>query len=99
MNIQRIGVIGYGEVGKTFALGLKVQPGVTAMATWDLKFTQPGTREAELAHAAAAGVSAQPSMQALCEASDLVISAVTASNTLAVAQEVAPFLRAGSVFP
>jgi 3-hydroxyisobutyrate dehydrogenase-like beta-hydroxyacid dehydrogenase len=37
-------------------------------------------------------------MQALCEASDLVISAVTASNTLAVAQEAAPFLRPGAVF-
>jgi 3-hydroxyisobutyrate dehydrogenase-like beta-hydroxyacid dehydrogenase len=37
-------------------------------------------------------------MQALCEASDLVISAVTASNTLAVAQEAAPHLRPGTIF-
>ena len=37
-------------------------------------------------------------MQALCEASDWVISAVTASNTLAVAQAAAPHLRAGMVF-
>jgi 3-hydroxyisobutyrate dehydrogenase-like beta-hydroxyacid dehydrogenase len=37
-------------------------------------------------------------MQDLCEASDLVISAVTASNTLAVAEEAAPYLEPGSVF-
>jgi 3-hydroxyisobutyrate dehydrogenase-like beta-hydroxyacid dehydrogenase len=98
MQVERIGVIGYGEVGKTFAAGLKDKPGVRQSAGWDLKFAQPATKEAELAHAAGAGVDAQASMQALCEASDLVISAVTASNTLAVAQEAAPFLRPGAVF-
>ncbi|MFD0668402.1 DUF1932 domain-containing protein [Ramlibacter sp. MAHUQ-53] len=96
---MRLGVIGYGEVGKTFAAGLKAQ--VSAVSAWDLKFghgADPRQREAEAAHAAAAGVTAQPSMQALCEASDLVISAVTASNTLAVAGEAAAFLRPGMVF-
>jgi len=38
------------------------------------------------------------SMRSLCESCDLVISAVTASNTLAVAQEAAPFLRPGQLF-
>ena len=37
-------------------------------------------------------------MQALCAASELILSAVTASNTLAVAQEAAPFIRPGTVF-
>jgi len=98
MQPQRIGLIGYGEVGRTFADGLKGKPGVTQSGAWDLKFAQPATREAELAHAHEAGVTAHASMQALCEASDLVISAVTASNTLAVAQEAAPFLKPGTLF-
>jgi 3-hydroxyisobutyrate dehydrogenase-like beta-hydroxyacid dehydrogenase len=98
MHIERIGVIGYGEVGKTFAGGLKDKAGVRQSAAWDLKFAQPAAREAELAHAKAAGVVAQASAQALCEACDLVISAVTASNTLAVAQQAAPFLRPGAIF-
>jgi 3-hydroxyisobutyrate dehydrogenase-like beta-hydroxyacid dehydrogenase len=98
MQPQRIGLIGYGEVGKIFSQGLKAQPGVLQAAAWDLKFAQQGPRESELAHARQAGVLAQPSLQALCEASDLVISAVTASNTLAVAREAAPFLRAGTLF-
>jgi len=91
MNIATIGLVGYGEVGKIFSAGLKDKPGVTAMHAWDLKF-------AEAAADVQAGITAQPSMRALCAASDLVISAVTASNTLAVAQEAARHIRAGAVF-
>ncbi|HYD76347.1 NAD(P)-dependent oxidoreductase [Ramlibacter sp.] len=98
MQLPRIGLVGYGEVGKIFSAGLKGQPGVVQAGAWDLKFAQPGTRDAELAHAREVGVVAHDSMQALCQASDLVISAVTASSTLAVAQEAAPHLRPGAVF-
>ncbi|ABM37473.1 NAD(P)-dependent oxidoreductase [Polaromonas naphthalenivorans] len=98
MNINNIGLVGYGEVGKIFSAGLKEQPGIAAMSVWDLKLAGPATQAAELAHAAAAGVTAQPCLQALCEASDLVISAVTASSTLAVAREAAQFIRPGAIF-
>ena len=98
MNLQLIGLIGYGEVGKSFSAGLIGKPGVNAVSAWDLKFADPATNAAELAHAENAGVAAQPSARALCEASDLVISAVTASNTLAVAGEAAQFIRPGAIF-
>ncbi|MGZ5270482.1 MAG: DUF1932 domain-containing protein [Ramlibacter sp.] len=98
MQLHRIGLIGYGEVGKIFSQGLRDKPGVAEASAWDLKFAQAAQRDRELAHAQAAGVVAQPSLQALCAASDLVISAVTASNTLAVAREAAPFLRPGTLF-
>jgi len=95
---QAIGLIGYGEVGKTFSAGLKDKPGVAAMSAWDLKFADARLQAAEKAHAAQAGVAAQASMQALCASADLVISAVTASNTLAVAREAALHIRPGSLF-
>jgi 3-hydroxyisobutyrate dehydrogenase-like beta-hydroxyacid dehydrogenase len=98
MELQRIGLVGHGEVGKIFARGLRGKPGVAEVSAWDLKFANPATRDAELAVAREAGVVACASMQALCDGSDLVISAVTASNTLAVAQEAAPFLKPGTVF-
>jgi 3-hydroxyisobutyrate dehydrogenase-like beta-hydroxyacid dehydrogenase len=98
MNLQRIGLIGYGEVGKTFSIGLKDKPGVSASGAWDLKFADPEARAAQLDHCSLHGVTAHGSMRELCEASDLIISAVTASNTLAVAQGAAQFIRAGSVF-
>jgi 3-hydroxyisobutyrate dehydrogenase-like beta-hydroxyacid dehydrogenase len=99
MQFTSIGLIGYGEVGKTFSAGLKAPSGAACMSAWDLKFVTPSHKAAELAHAAQAGVQACLSMQALCAASDLVMSAVTASSTLAVAQEAAQqHMRPGSVF-
>lgn len=96
MQVQRIGLVGYGEVGRIFSAGLK--PRVSEVAAWDLKFGDAATAPAQREHAGSAGVRACGSMQELCEASDLVISAVTASNTLAVAEEAARFLRPGAVF-
>ncbi len=98
MNLSQIGIIGYGEVGKIFAVGLKAKSGVTHMAAWDLKFTHEASGGVELAHARQAGVNACASMLSLCEASSFIISAVTASNTLAVAQEVALYVQPGTVF-
>jgi 3-hydroxyisobutyrate dehydrogenase-like beta-hydroxyacid dehydrogenase len=98
MNIRNIGLVGYGEVGKIFGAGLKGQDSVDSVRAWDLKFTDAGTADAERAHAEGARIVAESSMQALCAHSSLVISAVTASNTLAVAQEAARFIRPGTIF-
>ena len=94
MQFQRIGVIGYGEVGKTFALGLR--PRVDGMAAWDLKFAQPQHHATQQAHAAQHGVVAAEGMAALCAQAELLISAVTASNTLGVAEAAAAHLRPGT---
>ena len=96
MKFEHIGMIGYGEVGKIFAASLKGR--VSATSAWDLKFDVPAFREAQLAHAAQAGVAACSSMAQLCGHADLLISAVTASNTLAVAQAAALHIRPGAVF-
>nr|MDQ6882163.1 NAD(P)-binding domain-containing protein [Pseudomonadota bacterium] len=98
MKVVRIGLIGYGEVGRTFSIGLKDKPGVLASGAWDLRFADPDTSSSEFDHCAMHGVTAHASLRELCQASDLIISAVTASNTLAVAREAAQFVRAGSVF-
>lgn len=96
MGDVRIGLIGYGEVGRIFSAGLK--PGAAWVGAWDLKFSDPVQRDESLAHAASAGVVACGSAAALCAQATLVISAVTASNTLAVAQAVLPHIRPGSYF-
>ncbi|MES2954754.1 MAG: DUF1932 domain-containing protein, partial [Pseudomonadota bacterium] len=96
MKFQHLGMIGYGEVGKIFAAGL--QGKVSDISAWDTKFDAPALREAQRAHAAQAGVAACTSVADLCARSDLLISAVTASNTLAVAQQAAPHIRPGTVF-
>ena len=96
MQPLHIGVIGYGEVGRIFAAGLKGGAGWTGV--WDLKFEDPALAAAALGHAGQAGVTACTSAQLLCAQSNLIISAVTASSTLAVAREAAGFLRPGAFF-
>jgi len=96
VKFQHLGLIGYGEVGRIFSAGLKEK--VSTVSAWDLKFDAPELKAAQLAHAAQAGVTACRSVAELCAHADLVISAVTASSTLAVAQAAAPHLRSGTVF-
>ena len=95
---NRIGIIGYGEVGKIFATGLKTKVGIESVSAWDVKFADAALQKKEQDHAAQAGVAACRSMQAVCAQADWLISAVTASNTLAVAQEAAKFIKPGTLF-
>ena len=95
LNI-RLGLIGYGEVGRIFGAGLQAQ--VDGVGTWDLKLADTATRGALMDQAAQDGVEACDSMAALCAQATLIVSAVTASQTLAVAQEAAQYLQAGTVF-
>ena len=97
MKLQHVGLVGYGEVGKIFAAGLLHQ--VASVRAWDLKFVaeQP-VRDAQCGHARAAGLEVCESMEQLCAGVDLVMSAVTASHALEVAQAAAGSLRPGTVF-
>jgi 3-hydroxyisobutyrate dehydrogenase-like beta-hydroxyacid dehydrogenase len=97
LSLQHLGLVGYGEVGHTFATGLRSH--FQSTQVWDLKLA-PGapTRDALRTQALAAQLNAVDSLQAVCAQSELLISAVTASNTLAVAQAAAPHLRPGTVF-
>ena len=95
--LNSIGLIGYGEVGKICALGLRNAAGVPVSA-WDLKFVDPVLAAIERAHAAQHGIGACDSAAAVCASSTLLISAVTASNTLAVAREAAQYIQPGAIF-
>jgi 3-hydroxyisobutyrate dehydrogenase-like beta-hydroxyacid dehydrogenase len=94
---MRIGLIGYGEVGGIFG-GALVQQGVAWIGTYDRLLDAPRTAGVIEARARAAGVHVAASCAALLAEADLVISAVTASQTLAVAQAASPAIRPGTWF-
>ena len=96
MQFEHIGMVGYGEVGKVFSAGL--QPRAARVSTWDVKLTDTAQAAVLRTHAAGVGVLVAESMAQLCAESNLLMSAVTASNTLAVAQAAAPHIRPGTVF-
>ncbi|MDB5893164.1 MAG: dehydrogenase [Rhodoferax sp.] len=99
MSSSILGIIGFGEVGGIFGRGLRDKPGVGAVHAWDTRFS--GSDDgAEAARAAARIDGIQPArdMAELCARANLLVSAVTASNTLAVAEEAARHVQPGSVF-
>lgn len=97
IGIERVGVVGLGEVGTIFGRALSEQ-GLAWLGGWDIMLAQPTTADDVAARAAGASIRPCDGMPVLCAQADLVISAVTAGNTLAVAQEAARHLRPGTWF-
>jgi 3-hydroxyisobutyrate dehydrogenase-like beta-hydroxyacid dehydrogenase len=91
-----IGLVGYGEVSRILAEDLRAL-GVENVLAYDTKF---GTDQDAplLAHAAQFGVRPMTSHAFLAQAADLVISAVTADQTVAVAVASAPTFKPGAWF-
>jgi 3-hydroxyisobutyrate dehydrogenase-like beta-hydroxyacid dehydrogenase len=94
---MRIGLIGYGEVGKIFAQAL-LERGVAWVGAYDILLTSTARSSAMRSHAQQAGVTALDSMAALLDRADVAISAVTASQALAVATEASASIRSGTWF-
>lgn len=80
----RIGLIGYGEVGRILAEDLRARG--LAVSAYDVKLAQPEAAAALRAHAADHGVRLAESHADAAAGADLVISAVTASQTVAAAR-------------
>jgi 3-hydroxyisobutyrate dehydrogenase-like beta-hydroxyacid dehydrogenase len=93
----RIGLVGYGEVGGIVARALR-ERGVAWVGVWDLLFPDPAQGPALKTRAREAGVAACGSLADLLSRAEIVISAVTASNTLEVAREAAGAIRPGTHF-
>lgn len=89
--MMRIAVIGLGEVGEILVDDLH---GKAALTVWDTQFVDPDSRPAR--SAAARGLTVLPSARAAVAGADWVLCAVTAAQTLAAAEAVAPNLPAGA---
>jgi 3-hydroxyisobutyrate dehydrogenase-like beta-hydroxyacid dehydrogenase len=90
-----IGLVGYGEVGRILAEDLR-QQGVRVSAH-DLKLkSEAGSSLRQ--HAAIHGVTLHESHAELAERADFIISAVTASQAVPVAEACAPSIRPSAFF-
>jgi 3-hydroxyisobutyrate dehydrogenase-like beta-hydroxyacid dehydrogenase len=90
-----IGLVGYGEVGRILAEDLRKQD-VTVIA-YDIKLG--GNAAAALReHAAAHGVAFTASHAALAAQADFIVSAVTASKAVPVAEACAPSVKPSAFF-
>ena len=92
----RIALIGFGEVGKTFAQGFLAAG--FPVASYDILFDNSEAGSALRARARAMGVDACASAAAAADGARVVISAVTATSAFDVAREAATYLRPGQFF-
>ena len=96
-NSVNLTLIGYGEVGQTFAREFLAR-GDVRISAYDLKFDQPDIGPALQEKARAAGVAPATGHAAAANGADIVISAVTASSALDVASQAATYLKPGQIF-
>jgi 3-hydroxyisobutyrate dehydrogenase-like beta-hydroxyacid dehydrogenase len=92
---MNVALIGYGEVGRILAEDLRAAGQV--VTAFDLKLDS-AEGEAMRAHARVHGVTLAGSHVEAVRSAELVVSAVTASQTIAAAEACAPALPAGSFF-
>ncbi|HMW22428.1 MAG TPA: DUF1932 domain-containing protein [Burkholderiaceae bacterium] len=91
-----IGLVGYGEVGRILAEDLRAQ-GCTVSA-YDRKLDATDTAPALRAHALNHGVALADDAADLARDADFIVSAVTASQAVAVAEACAAGLKPGAFF-
>src|SRR5215468_335895 len=89
----KVGLVGYGEVGRIFSEDLRKAD--VAVAAYDIKLDDDRAGPLH-EHAAKTGVQLTKSHADLAGQTDLIISAVTASQAVAVAEACAPAIRQGT---
>jgi 3-hydroxyisobutyrate dehydrogenase-like beta-hydroxyacid dehydrogenase len=94
-NQWHVGLIGYGEVGRILAEDLR-KDGVRVSA-YDIKLDD-GRAAPLREHAAGIGVTLASSHAELAAQADFIVSAVTASQDIAVAEACAPAIKRGAWF-
>ena len=91
-----IGLVGYGEVGRILGEDLR-KGGIARVIAYDVKLGGP-LQAPLLDHAETHGVKLAASHAALVAEADLIVSAVTASQDVAVAEACAPHIKRGAYF-
>ncbi len=96
-NELHIGFVGFGEAGYHLAKGLR-GAGVTRQAAYDLHTHTLGRGERIQARAAETEVELAESSEQLANASDILLSVVTASSAAEAAAQTAPYLQARHLY-
>ena len=95
-TLRRIAVVGFGEAGSI--LGEDLSAADREVCTYDILLDAPASRGPLLEKARRADVQTADSLKAAVADADLVISAVTAASSAAVAQDAGKAMHAGQIF-
>ncbi len=95
--VYKFGLIGYGEVGTILGAALRGH-GPAWLGAWDILMRDPAQGPAMSARARAARIEPCESAAALYGQAEIVVSAVTASNTFDAAGDAARSIRPGAFY-
>lgn len=96
MSIDRIALVGYGEVGRIFAAALARAAGVRSVQAYDVKVANGAWAGDARARGERDGVVVSDDLASAAQEADLVICAVTAAAAEDAAASIAAAMRAGS---
>lgn len=97
VSVLHIAFIGFGELGQRFARDLRLHRRIR-LSAYDVLFADPIVGAALCANAEAMGVRPAQSGADACQTADVIISAVTADQTEAVALMAAGYVQMDQIF-
>ena len=96
MKINKIGIIGYGEVGQALAQGLAIKKNV-CISVFDIRFNDTVSRS-QIEKKKKQAINLEKNLHSLIQKNELIISAVTGKNALKVAEESSVNMVKGKIF-
>ena len=97
MAFKKIAVVGFGEAGPVFAAAF-VKAGVPEVSAYDILIDDPGAADPLRAKATALGVDLAETVDAAVTQASLILSTVTADQTVVAAGAAAPHLGKGQTY-
>ena len=97
MRIRTAAVIGFGEAGPVFASGF-LKSGIAKVSAYDALMDDPVHASGQRIKTEALGVEAAVDTAAAVHGADLILSTVTADQTVVAAQAAAAYLRTGQTY-
>ena len=97
MAFTKIAVIGFGEAGPAFATAF-LYAGIAEVSAYDILLDDPAHATSQRAKTEALGVEAAADTGAAVKGADLILSTVTADQTVLAARAAGPHLEAGQTY-
>jgi 3-hydroxyisobutyrate dehydrogenase-like beta-hydroxyacid dehydrogenase len=97
MAFQKIAIVGFGEAGPVFATAF-LKAGVPTVSAYDILIDDPATAEGQRAKTEALGVRPAETIGEAVAGAEVILSTVTADQTVVAAEAAAPHLGAGQTY-
>lgn len=97
MDVNKIGIIGYGEAGTAFAKPLSAHD-LVSLSVFDIRFNDRESSQFTDNLETARHIRIANDVESLVAENDLILSVVTAESSMSVAQAALPYINGGKIY-